>query len=57
MPITNYQLMKTIFDQPRVLAEDLFSPCNLMAVINYLTDNKDDGTDYAAMTGQRGGLT
>jgi hypothetical protein len=45
MPITNYQLMKTIFDQPRVLAEDLFSPCNLMASINYLADNEADGTN------------
>jgi hypothetical protein len=27
--------------------KDLFSPCNLMAMINHLADNKADGTTYA----------
>jgi hypothetical protein len=42
-PITNYQQRKTIFDQPYVCAEDLFSPRELMAGINYLADSKLDG--------------
>jgi hypothetical protein len=42
--------MKTIFDQPYVCVEDLFSPCNLMAAINYLADNKVDGTNNVGMT-------
>jgi hypothetical protein len=43
--------MKTIFDQPYVRAEDLFSSRNLMAAINYLADNKADATNYVDMTG------
>jgi hypothetical protein len=51
MLITNYQQMKTIFDQPYMRAEDLFSPRNLMATINCLANNKADGTNYVDMTG------
>jgi hypothetical protein len=51
MPITNYQQMKTIFDRLVVVnMNDLFSPCNLMAAINHLADNKADGNTYADMT-------
>jgi hypothetical protein len=51
MPITNYEQMKTIFDRPVVVnMKDLFSPCNLIATINHLADNKADGTTYAHMT-------
>jgi hypothetical protein len=50
-PITNYQQMKTIFDQPYMRAEDFFSPRNLMVAINYLADNKVNSTNYADMTG------
>jgi hypothetical protein len=35
--------MKTIFDQPYVYAEDLFSLRKLMAAINYLVDNMASG--------------
>jgi hypothetical protein len=31
--------------------QDLFSPCNLMATMNYLVDNKADYTTFADMTG------
>jgi hypothetical protein len=42
--------MKTIFNQPVVVnIKDLFSPCNLMAAINHLADNKATGTTYANM--------
>jgi hypothetical protein len=43
--------MKTIFDQPFRHGEQLFSPCNLMAAINYLADNKADGTNFDDMIG------
>jgi hypothetical protein len=29
--------------------KDLFSPCNLIATINHLADNKANGTTYAHM--------
>jgi hypothetical protein len=51
MPITNYQQMKTIFDQPVVVyMKDIFSPRSLMAAINHLANKKADGTTYADMT-------
>jgi hypothetical protein len=39
-PITNYQQRKTIFGKPYMRAEDLLSPREIMAGINYLADNK-----------------
>jgi hypothetical protein len=51
IPITNYQQIKAIFDRPVVVnIKNLFYPCNLMAAINHLGDNKADGTTYADMT-------
>jgi hypothetical protein len=45
--------MKTIFDQPLVQTQELFSPRNFMIAINYLADNKADGTTFADMIGEK----
>jgi hypothetical protein len=50
-PNINYRQMKHIFDQPaHVNWKKVYSTSNLIAAIDYLADNKADGTTFARMT-------
>ena len=49
-PIANYAQMKTIFTPRLVNSRQLFEPKLLIKAIDYLADNKAEGSDYAKMT-------
>ena len=49
-PIANYAQMKTIFTPQLVSSKQLFEPKLLIRAMEYLADNKAEGSEYAKMT-------